>query len=90
MSRSVRYSTELLLLGIGLAVAGWLARAPAQPYARASYLCAPVGFVAREARRFEAALSDHDQVIPPEHAWAPDPAAECVRIVLRLSDDAEP
>jgi hypothetical protein len=80
----MRYSFHLLLLGAALAVAGWVARAPQQPDERASYLCGPVAYLAHKAGLLEAALSDQDQVIPPEHAWMPDAGIECRRLVLRL------
>jgi hypothetical protein len=88
---AMRYTTELLAIGIALGAAGWFARAPAQPDARAAYLCRPVGTFTRVLGALEAAFSDADQVIPPRHAWLPDLPRDCERLVLRLADpDEEP
>jgi hypothetical protein len=84
MERSWRHRLDLLGFLLLLACYGWFSRAPAQPVARANYLCAPVGSLARIAERLREALSDQDLVIPPEQAAAPDLALDCARIVLRL------
>jgi hypothetical protein len=83
----MRTRQEWLAVLLILAIAGWVSRAPVEPYARAQYLCAPVSAASRTAARFAAALSDADQVVPPERARLPDLPFDCAKLVLRLSED---
>ena len=85
----MRYSGEVLVLGIVVAIGGWYARAPLEPPRRAAYLCAPVGAAVRSVARLQAALSDHDQVVPPIEARLPDLPMDCARLVLRWNADEE-
>ncbi len=85
----MRYTSEVLALGVCLAVAGWYGRAPLEPYRRAAYLCAPLGSAAQFAGRLQAALSDHDQVVPAIDAHLPQLALDCERLVLRLNAPEE-
>ena len=87
----MRYTVDLFALGLVFTAAGWLARAPAQPEARAAYLCRPVAVASGALARLEAALSDAGQVIPARHAWLPEVPLDCERMVLRLVEpDEEP
>lgn len=84
---STRYAGEVLALGLAVGVAGWYGRAPQEAYPRAAYLCAPVGAAVHYASRLQAALDDHDQLVPPLDARLPDLVTDCERLVLRLQDD---
>jgi len=84
----MNYRTEILALAALAAVASWASHAPAAPLAHAQYLCRPLRMLVEEAALAEAALSDADQVVPPEHPWLPEIPRGCVRAVLRLSSDA--
>jgi hypothetical protein len=84
---STRLSVDLVFLGLIGALVGWLARAPADPPARASYLCTPVIVIASVAAHLETALTDDRQIAPPEPLWRFDPGRVCVRLVERVSDD---
>jgi len=84
---STRLSVDLLFLGLIGAIAGWFARAPADPPARAAYLCAPVIAVAGAAAHLEAAMTDDGRVTPPEPPWRFDPGRACLRVVTRVSED---
>lgn len=81
----MRYTLDLFALGAVLAAVGWFSRAPAQADARASYLCAPVAAAQRTLVHLQAALSDVDQVIPPEDPRLTDLPWDCERMVLRLT-----
>ena len=85
----MRYAGEVLAVTVAVAVGGWYARAPGEAQGRAAYLCAPVATATRTAARLEAALSDHDQVVPPIQARLPDLATDCVRLVLRLRPEED-
>jgi len=76
-----------MFLGLVGVVAGWLARAPADPPGRAAYLCAPVILVASTAAHLEAAMNDDGRVIPAEPPWRFDPGGACMRLVQRVSED---
>jgi len=80
----MRYSHEVLLAGALLAAAGWYARAPTDTAGRAAYLCAPIDTATQLIVRLQAALSDHDQVVPPFDSRMPDLARDCQRLILRL------
>jgi len=84
---STRLSVDLMFLGLIAAVAGWLARAPAAPPARAAYLCAPVITVAGLAAQLDAALMDDERIVPVEPPWRFDPGRACTRLVVRVSQD---
>jgi hypothetical protein len=84
---STRLSVDLIFLGLIGAVVGWLARAPADPPARAAYLCAPVIVLAGTAAHLGAAMADDDRIAPPEPPWRFDPGRACMRLVVRVSED---
>jgi hypothetical protein len=83
----MRVSTEIILLALVSALAGWAARAPEEPLARAHYYCRPLVAAAQVAGRFEAALRDGGQIIPPTTAWRFDVQRDCARVMVRLTDD---
>jgi len=78
----MRLSIDLLFLGLLAALAGWLARAPADPQQRANYLCAPVAVFSHAAARMEVAMTDDGRSAPPVPRWHMDPERDCHRIVL--------
>jgi hypothetical protein len=84
----MRYSTDLLFLGLLAAFAGWYTRAPGDPAARALYLCAPVIASADAASRLAAAMNDDGRIAPPLQSWRFDPGRECTRVLERFYTDA--
>ena len=84
---STRLSVDLFLLGLLGALASWFARAPADPPARAAYLCAPVIAVAGAAAHLEAAMTDDGRTVPPTPPWRFDPGRACMRLVISLSEE---
>jgi hypothetical protein len=86
----MRMSMDFLFLGFVAAFAAWVARAPADPPARATYLCAPIAGVGDMAARLESAMRGDDHINPPTRAWRPDPARACARIVERLVPGTDP
>jgi len=84
---STRLSVDLVFLALMGAAVGWIARAPADPPARAAYLCEPVFVVANAAVLLQAAVVDDGNTIAPTPPWRPDPGRVCMRLVLSLSTD---
>ena len=84
---STRLSVDLMFLSLIAAVVGWVCRAPADPQARAAYLCAPVTLLAATAVHLEAAMADDGSVAPPEPPWRFDPGHACRRVVARVAED---
>lgn len=81
----MRWYSELLVIALAGALAGWVARAPEEPYQRAGYLCAPVAELQDDFHRLESALWAESGVIPPAPYENIDPAGACTRLVVRLS-----
>ncbi len=86
---STRLAVDLLFLAVVGSVGGWIARAPADPQARAAYLCAPVALVAATAAHVEAAMADSGGIAPPDPSWRFDAARACTRIVAQVSRDLD-
>jgi hypothetical protein len=86
---STRLSVDLLFIGLIGTILGWLARAPADPPARAAYLCAPVIVMASVTAHLESMLADEDRIVPPTPPWRFDAGRACMRLVVRVSEDLE-
>ena len=84
---STRLSVDLLFLSLIGAIAAWAARAPADPPARAAYLCEPVMVATNAAAALHAAVLDNGNIIAPTPAWYPDAGHICMRLVMGLSQD---
>jgi len=84
---STRLSVDLVFLALVGAAMAWIARAPADPPARAAYLCEPVIAVASAAALLQAAVLDDGNTIAPTAPWRPDPGRVCMRLVFSLSQD---
>jgi len=84
---STRLSVDLIFLGLIAAVANWIAHAPADPPARAAYLCTPVIVVAGAAAHLEAAMDDDGRTVAPTPPWRFDPGRACLRVITSLSED---
>ena len=85
----MRITVDFLVLGIIGAVAGWAARAPAEPQARAAYLCAPLATLTNTVSRIEALVAREEPIVPPQSRW-PQPGLQdqCAQWVAALSADA--
>ena len=83
---STRLSVDLLVLALAGAVAAWIARAPADPPARAAYLCEPVIVAANAAAQLHAAVVDDGNTIAPTPPWRLDPGRVCMRLVVSMSE----
>lgn len=82
---STRLSVDLLFIGLIGAAVGWAARAPAQPQARAAYLCRPVIVAATTVAQLEALAREDEGVVPPTPPWRSTPGEACQSLVVRVS-----
>lgn len=87
---STRLSVDLIFLSFIAAIVGWACRAPADPHARAAYLCAPIALVGATAAHLEAAMADNGSVAPPEPPWRFNPGRSCRRVVAQVAEDLGP
>jgi hypothetical protein len=84
---STRLSVDLLVIGLLGGAVAWAARAPADPPARAAYLCAPVIAASTMAYHLQYALAEESNVVPPTPPWQLDAGRVCLRVVVRVSED---
>jgi hypothetical protein len=84
---STRLSVDLLFIGLIGSLVGWAAHAPADPAARAGYLCAPVVVASTIAFHLQYLVADENNVTPPEPPWRFDAGHACMRLVVRVSED---
>jgi hypothetical protein len=84
---STRLSVDLFLIGLLGSVVAWASHAPANPPARAAYLCAPLVFASSVTFALESLVADESNVVPPTPRWRFDAGRACGRVVIRVSED---
>lgn len=82
----MRYLHELIGLAAVAAVVGWAQRAPAEPAARARYLCRPVHLAGHTAVALQAMLDDRGRIVPARSATGDTIDDDCQRMVQVFLD----